>query len=105
MIFDEIYTGTDDETAIKEAIIDLEHLYKMPQNITIIATHHHKLAYHFETHKEEYSIVNKKVSVTELRNISDEPMYTSTYKLEPGISNQKIGSSVCNDARNKYKIT
>ncbi len=103
VIFDEIYTGTDDETAIKEAKTDIATLSKMSHNITIMATHHHQLAHHFETHKKEFNIINNKVSVTELCNSGEEPAYTSTYKLEPGISNQKIGSSVCRDARNKYR--
>ncbi len=104
VIFDEIYTGTDDETAIKEAKTDIAYLYSMPHNIAIIATHHHELARYFETHKHTYRVTNQKVTVTEQQGTDGEPEYTSTYKLEPGISNQKIGSSVCRDARKKHHL-
>lgn len=100
-IYDEIYTGTDDTTAIKEASIDINKLCSMPHNIMILATHHHSLAHSLEQTKHRNRLANYKVAVQETQR-QGKPFYTSTFKVTAGISNQKIGSFVCQEARSRY---
>lgn len=95
VILDEIFTGTNPEEGKEGSRQVINLLNKQPNNIAIIATHYHDLT-DLEV-KTNGHIKNYKVSVGR-----DNGKIKYLYKLEPGISDQKIALELVGQALSGY---
>ena len=95
VILDEIFTGTNPEEGKEGSRQVINLLNKQVNNIAIIATHYHDLTDLEE--KTKGHIKNYKVSVD---RVNGKIKYL--YKLEPGISDQKIALELVGQALSGY---
>ncbi len=98
VILDEIFTGTNPEEGKEGSRQVINLLNKQKNNIAIIATHFHDLTDLEE--KTRGHIKNYKVSVAR-----DNGAIKYLYKLEPGISEQKIALELVGQALSGYNTT
>ena len=95
-IFDELYSGTNPDDAVKTATSFLKYICKWSNVDFILTTHYVAICEHFETEKEEEEnataapLPPQKVSNYQMRVLVDSsttpPQFTYTYKLDAGIS-------------------
>ena len=87
-VFDEIYSGTNPDEAIKSAHGYLSYLNTMPNVNYVLTTHYHKLC------KKLNTTTNKNYHMEILKNKED---FEFTYKIKKGISKIKGGIKVLKD--------
>ena len=87
-VFDEIYSGTNPDEAIKSAHGYLSYLNTMPNVNYVLTTHYHKLC------KKLNKATNKNCHMEIIKNKDD---FEFTYKIKKGISKIKGGVKVLKD--------
>jgi DNA mismatch repair ATPase MutS len=84
VLMDELFKGTNVHDAYECTKAVMDGLLHHPNHLMVLSTHLYEVAQQFSEHNE----IIFKCFVT---NMSDEGGYEFTYKLEQGISNDRIG--------------